>query len=629
MTKKIIFRADGSSTTGLGHLYRLFSLVEIVKESIEFIFLTHETSTASVIPNRYHKSIIPKEITIAEEPNWLLSNFSPQKHLVIADGYQFDSKYQKSVKEKGYKLIYIDDLAKEHMYADVVINHSPYLKEEHYTKEPYTALALGTQYALLRPLFLEQAKKESKINKIDSAFVCFGGADPYNLTQKAVEGLLQIPEFKNIHVVLGGAYKHQDIFSLQEEYSQVIKLHKNLSEEELVSVMKHCNFAIAPASTILYELSCFKIPILSGFYVDNQELIYKGFTDNQAIYKGSNFKNYNAKDFTLRVKKILENSDYEEKINAQKILFDNKIASRHLNLINKTMLTIGVLCSGGLGLDTLSKMVKDYNIQFIFTDKKSQGIIDLAEANNIPIYIGNPRNGKGYEFIKSFSVDVIASINYLFLIENDIIKHANVLTFNIHGSLLPKYRGRTPHVWSIINGETKAGITAHVIDSGCDTGTIIHQIEVPILEEDTGAIMLEKYASKYYPLVQQVLSDISSNNLNLVSQNEDEATYFGKRTPLDGEINWSWTKEAIKNWVRAQAHPYPGAFTFYDGDKIIIDKVAILDSSQLDNLIDGEIIETEPNIIVKAQNGLVELIDIRTEKCTFVKGNRFTNENRK
>ncbi|GGG36580.1 methionyl-tRNA formyltransferase [Bizionia arctica] len=293
------------------------------------------------------------------------------------------------------------------------------------------------------------------------------------------------------------------------------------------------------------------------------------------------------------------------------------------------MLTIGILCSGGLGLDTLSKVAKNHAVQFILTDKNSTGIIDFAIQNNIPFYAGNPRKGKGFSFIKNFKTDVIASINYLFLIEEDIINHSNLLTFNIHGSLLPKYRGRTPHVWAIINGETKAGVTGHIIDVGCDTGKIIHQIEIPININDTGAIMLEKYAQEYYPLVNKVLNDAATNRLNLIEQNELEATYFGKRTPEDGEIDWNWNKEYIRNWVRAQANPYPGAFTFYKNQKVIIDKISISESIITEKQANGEIIQIEPHVIIKTKNGAVQLDTIRTESCTFTLGKTLGNENRK
>lgn len=335
MTKKVLFRADGNSIAGLGHLYRLFSLVEILKGSLEFVFLTHETSMCSVIPDAYNKEVIPKEINIEGEPEWIAVNFSPKEYIIIADGYQFIASYQKIIIEKKYSLIYIDDLAKEHMYADIVINHSPYIKEEHYKKETYTKLALGTKYALLRPLFLKEAKQNKTVESLDSAFVCFGGADPYNLTQKAVEGLLKVLSFKKIHIVLGGAYKHEEIYNLEKKYPENIKIHQNLAEKDLVEIMKQCNFAIAPASTILYELSCVSMPILSGFYVDNQELIYKGFLNNNAIYKGGNMKDYQILDFVNNINVILKQHKFDNQIKAQNELFDNKIASRLLNLIKE------------------------------------------------------------------------------------------------------------------------------------------------------------------------------------------------------------------------------------------------------------------------------------------------------
>ena len=293
------------------------------------------------------------------------------------------------------------------------------------------------------------------------------------------------------------------------------------------------------------------------------------------------------------------------------------------------MLKIGVLCSGTLGFETLQKIGEVYPIQFVLTDSNSLEIIAYASKNQIPCYAGNPRRGNGYEFIKQINVDVIASINYLFLIEDDIIKHPKRLTFNIHGSLLPKYRGRTPHVWAIINGETKTGITAHIIDAGCDTGQIISQIEIPIEQDDTGATILAKYAEAYFPLVKKVLKDIQNNQLNLTVQNEEDATYFGKRTPADGEINWNWTKEAVRNWIRAQANPYPGAFTFYKGKKIIIDKSSFSEVPVTDSQVNGEIIQVNPNVVVKVKNGAINLDIIRTENCTFEKGNTLGNENRK
>lgn len=275
---------------------------------------------------------------------------------------------------------------------------------------------------------------------------------------------------------------------------------------------------------------------------------------------------------------------------------------------------LAVLVSGGLGYNTLKKIHKNYNIVSVFTDTKSEAIIKYCDDNKLSCFRGNPRGGLGYSFIKNTAIDVLVSINYLFLIEDDIINHPKKIAFNLHGSLLPKYRGRTPHVWAIINNETKAGITAHQINTGCDTGAIINQIEIPISYKDTGAIVLEKYKESYYPLVKKVFEQIEANEVKLKEQDESEATYFGKRTPEDGGINWNWSKERIYNWVRAQANPYPGAFSFYNKKKVVIDKVSFSSHGYHYEDENGKIVAVTPNVLIKTPNGILELETIRTEK---------------
>ena len=99
--------------------------------------------------------------------------------------------------------------------------------------------------------------------------------------------------------------------------------------------MQLSQIAIAPASTILYELCCIKMPVLSGFYVDNQELIYKGFSEKGAIYQGGNLKGYLVSDFTNQIRTILEHNDHNSMLLAQSLLFDEKIEERLMNLIKQ------------------------------------------------------------------------------------------------------------------------------------------------------------------------------------------------------------------------------------------------------------------------------------------------------
>jgi methionyl-tRNA formyltransferase len=277
---------------------------------------------------------------------------------------------------------------------------------------------------------------------------------------------------------------------------------------------------------------------------------------------------------------------------------------------------IAFLVSGGLGEIVLKHFISKYEISFVLTDKESEDIVNICYSKSIPVYAGNPRKPEINGFLHGKSSDFIISVNYLFIINEKVIKLANHLCFNIHGSLLPKYRGRTPHVWAIINNEVETGITAHVIDEGCDTGDIIRQMKIIIDNEDTGASILQKYKDLYITLVENVLLDYSDGTIVFTRQDESKATYFGKRTPDDGRIDWNWSVERIINWVRAQAYPYPGAFTFYKNNKIIIDKVSKSDYGFHCNIENGTILSKNP-LIVKCCNSSLYLEILRNSEVDF------------
>jgi methionyl-tRNA formyltransferase len=273
---------------------------------------------------------------------------------------------------------------------------------------------------------------------------------------------------------------------------------------------------------------------------------------------------------------------------------------------------LGLLVSGELGFEILKQILPSNEVNFVMTDSKSENIKSYCKANQINYFAGNPRNGKAIRSLGKPDIDILLSVNYLFLIEEDVLSIPKKLAVNIHGSLLPKYRGRTPHVWSIINNESEAGITAHVMDNGCDTGDIIEQIVVPIMENDTGYSLLLKYKALYGELVALVLHKIKSNTVSFRKQENTKSTYFPKRTPDDGLIDWSWQKERIRNWVQAQAFPYPGAFTFCREQKVIIDQIEYSDHGFTFDMTDGLILSVNP-LVVKTPNGSVILKEVRNQ----------------
>jgi methionyl-tRNA formyltransferase len=288
------------------------------------------------------------------------------------------------------------------------------------------------------------------------------------------------------------------------------------------------------------------------------------------------------------------------------------------------MLKTVILASGALGLKTTQKLQNDCKIIAVLTDKGSKDLIDWSKANGIPVFVGNPRENKGSNFLSGLTFELMLSINYLFIIEKDLINLPEKYALNIHGSLLPKNRGRTPHVWAIIHGETETGITIHEITEGCDEGDIVLQKKLPIPIDATGSSILDQFNANYYPMLKEIIQRIEQNELNKFKQDETQATWNGKRTPEDGEINWSWNPNRIYNWVRAQTNPYPGAFTYLNGKKLTIDWVKPAHYDSGNDRKDGTIVSTDPTI-VKCKDGFVELVKVR-EATKFRVGQSLKSE---
>ena len=332
---KILFRADGNSNIGLGHLFRSLALVEIFKEKYGYILLTRQHSLNDIIPKEYSVDIIPDNILFSEEPYWISKKYNSNKFIIIADGYSFNSNYQRDVKKFGFKLIYIDDLGSTEMFADIIINHSLNISTKDFVTSEYTKFALGTKYAMLRPKFINAAKKVKEIKKIDEVFICFGGVDFHDFTNMVLEGLTEIHKIKKINIVISSAYSHTDIFNTLKKRKKDVFIYKNITENEMVELMSKCQLAIIPSSTISYEACSVKMLILGGYYVDNQKRINEGLDLNGMIYNIGDFREAKAEDFKLKVLEILQDniSTYKKMIKNQSKMFDGKQKDRFIKLI--------------------------------------------------------------------------------------------------------------------------------------------------------------------------------------------------------------------------------------------------------------------------------------------------------
>ena len=171
--------------------------------------------------------------------------------------------------------------------------------------------------------------------------------------------------------------------------------------------------------------------------------------------------------------------------------------------------------------------------------------------------------------------DFIFSFYYRSLIGDSVLKCARRAAFNMHGSLLPKYRGRAPVNWAIVQGELETGATLHHMVAKADAGDIVDQQAVPILRDDTAQDVMGKVTTAAEIVLVRSLPLLASGTAARTPQPAG-TPYFGRRTPEDGRIEWSWPAARIHNLVRAVAPPFPGAFADVSGQRWIIERTLLV-----------------------------------------------------
>ena len=234
--------------------------------------------------------------------------------------------------------------------------------------------------------------------------------------------------------------------------------------------------------------------------------------------------------------------------------------------------------------------------------------VELALKRSIPVYDPETlRDSKWTDLLGSLAPDFIFSFYYRYMIPQKMLDTARVAALNLHGSLLPKFRGRCPVNWVLIEGEKKSGVTLHVMEAKPDAGDIVAQKEVGITFDDTAHSLFLKLADAARLLMRDILPQLLSGNFPRVPQT-GTSSYFGGRRPEDGLIDWSSDALAVYNLIRAVTHPYPGAFTFFEGKKLFIWKAEPLEIAH--TAPGGTFISTNP-LLVATDQGALRLISVQ------------------
>ncbi|HEQ1856632.1 TPA: bifunctional UDP-4-amino-4-deoxy-L-arabinose formyltransferase/UDP-glucuronic acid oxidase ArnA [Providencia alcalifaciens] len=284
---------------------------------------------------------------------------------------------------------------------------------------------------------------------------------------------------------------------------------------------------------------------------------------------------------------------------------------------------------GCVGIKALEKAGFDIQAVFTHTDDPNENhfyssVARVSADMELPVFAPeNVNHPLWIERIREMKPDVIFSFYYRDMLSEELLALAPKGAFNLHGSLLPKYRGRAPINWALLNGESETGVTLHKMVAKADAGDIVAQEKVAITDTDTALTLHAKVREAAEVLLDKTLPLIEAGSYKTVAQDESQASYFGRRCADDGQIDWNRSAKEINCLIRAVTEPYPGAFTYLGARKMVVWRARVLDDNQ--GKAAGTVLSSDPLRIACGQ-GALEIVSGQSETGLYMQGNRLANE---
>ncbi len=288
---------------------------------------------------------------------------------------------------------------------------------------------------------------------------------------------------------------------------------------------------------------------------------------------------------------------------------------------------------GCVGIEALLKA--GIEIQAVFTHRDDpkeniwfRSVAELASSKGIPVFAPEDINHPLWvERIRRMNPDVIFSFYFRSMVRQEILSIPKLGAMNLHGSLLPKYRGRAPINWAVVNGEKETGVTLHYMTAKPDEGDILAQLAFPIAPADTALDVHKKAAEAAGKLLDGFLPKLLKAKAPIkgTKQDESKATYFHGRTPADGVIDWKKSAAEIVNLVRGVTKPYPGAFSYLGGKKYFIWSAEAAKGSA--KAAPGTILSTNP-LTIAAGSGAVKVLFGQAENGLYCSGIQLADDAR-
>ncbi|KIU35804.1 bifunctional UDP-4-amino-4-deoxy-L-arabinose formyltransferase/UDP-glucuronic acid oxidase ArnA [Atlantibacter hermannii] len=280
---------------------------------------------------------------------------------------------------------------------------------------------------------------------------------------------------------------------------------------------------------------------------------------------------------------------------------------------------------GCAGIEALLKAGFDICAIFTHPDRASENhffgsVARLAAEQGIPVFAPDDVNHALWvERIQKMAPDMIFSFYYRALLSEKILATARLGAYNLHGSLLPTYRGRAPLNWVLVNGESETGVTLHRMVARADAGDILAQERIAIADDDDAMSLHQKLVACAKILLASCLPTMKQGLIDGVQQDESRASVMPGRTPEDGRIEWSLPAKSIANLVRAVTDPWPGAFGYVGTTKFIVWKAKAHDI--VHTAKPGTALSINP-LIIACGEGALEVLTGQSEQGVYMNGSQ-------
>lgn len=286
---------------------------------------------------------------------------------------------------------------------------------------------------------------------------------------------------------------------------------------------------------------------------------------------------------------------------------------------------------GKAGIEAL--LANGFDIEAVFTHRDNpnenvwfDSVAEYAGSRGIEVFAPEDINHPVWvERIRAMKPDFIFSFYYRNMVGSEILSIPAKGALNLHGSLLPRYRGRCPVNWVLVNGEKESGVTLHYMTLRADAGDIVDQEKFAIEDSDNAKTLFVKTVEAVKTVLNRSLPLLAEGKAPRKAQNEAEATYFGGRKPADGEIDWHKSAVEIRNLIRAVTLPYPGAFSFLGDRKCMFWQGKVVENAA--GAAPGTVISTDP-LVIACGEGALEVEAAQLESGVYTSGRQFAEDAR-